>query len=50
MQKAAQPAESKTTHVRHLAFDRPLDVAANSKTGHGVVLKPGVSLTEHGTE
>jgi hypothetical protein len=47
---AAQPVESKTTHVRHLAFDRPLDVAANSKTGHGVVLKPGVSLTEHGTE
>jgi len=40
----AQPAESETAHVRHLAFDRPLEAAANSKTGHGVVLKPGVSL------
>jgi hypothetical protein len=40
----AQPAESATASVRHLAFDQPLLVAANSKTGHGVVLKPGVSL------
>ena len=46
----AQPAESKTAHVRHLAFDRPLDVAANSKTGHGVVLKPGVHLTRDSGE
>jgi len=41
----AQPAEAETAQVRHLKFDRPLDVAANSKTGHGVILKPGVSLS-----
>ncbi|MFH1866245.1 MAG: PEP/pyruvate-binding domain-containing protein [Candidatus Eisenbacteria bacterium] len=41
----AQPAESETAYVRHLAFDDPLLTAANSKTGHGVVLKPGVRLT-----
>ena len=46
----AQPAESETPHVRHLTFDQPLDVAANSKTGHGVVLKPGVKLAEHDAE
>ena len=46
----AQPSESGTAGVRHLAFDRPLDVAANSRTSHGVVLKPGVRLTEHGSE
>jgi hypothetical protein len=43
----AQPAESETTNVRHLTFDKPLDVAANSKTGHGVVLKPGIKLTDN---
>jgi len=42
----AQPAESETTYVRHITFDEPLEAAANSKTGHGVVLKPGVRLTE----
>ncbi|MCK4916300.1 MAG: histidine kinase, partial [Candidatus Eisenbacteria sp.] len=46
----AQPTESDMPHVRHLAFDRPLDVAANSKTGHGVVLKPGVRLAKDSTE
>jgi hypothetical protein len=43
----AQPAESETAHVRHLTFDEPLEAAANSRTGHGVVLKPGVHLTDH---
>ena len=33
-------------YVRHLRFDAPLEVAANSKTGDGVVLKPGVSLSQ----
>ena len=45
-----QPTQSETPHVRHLAFDQPLDVAANSKTGHGVVLKPGIKLAEHDAE
>ncbi|HYW68383.1 MAG TPA: DUF5752 family protein, partial [bacterium] len=40
----AQPAESETTYVRHIAFDETLEAAANSRTGHGVVLKPGVTL------
>jgi len=35
-----------TEHVRHLTFDEPLEIAANSKTGHGVVLKPGVRLAD----
>jgi hypothetical protein len=43
----AQPAASETAHVRHLTFDEPLEAAANSRTGHGVVLKPGVHLTDH---
>ncbi|MFH1688706.1 MAG: PEP/pyruvate-binding domain-containing protein [Candidatus Eisenbacteria bacterium] len=46
----AQPAESETAHVRHLSFDDPLEAAANSRTGHGVVLKPGVRLTGHADE
>jgi CheY-like chemotaxis protein len=46
----AQPAESEAAHVRHLAFDRPLEIAANSRTGHGVVLKPGVRLARHDRE
>ena len=40
----AQKAESETKYVRHLSFDEPLEVAANSRTGDGVVMKPGVSL------
>ena len=46
----AQPTESETPYVRHLTFDRPLDVAANSKTGHGVVLKPGIGLAKDSAE
>ena len=42
----AQPAESETTYVRHITFGETLEAAANSRTGHGVVLKPGVRLTE----
>jgi CheY-like chemotaxis protein len=42
----AQEAESQTKYVRHLSFDRPLEVAANSRTGDGVVMKPGVSLRQ----
>ena len=40
----AQDAAAETKHVRHLSFDEPLEIAANSRTGDGVVLKPGVSL------
>jgi hypothetical protein len=40
----AQKAASETRYVRHLSFDEPLEIAANSRTGDGVVLKPGVSL------
>jgi hypothetical protein len=40
----AQEAASETRYVRHLSFDEPLEVAANSRTGDGVVMKPGVSL------
>jgi hypothetical protein len=40
----AQEAESETKFVRHLSFEEPLEVAANSRTGDGVVLKPGVSI------
>jgi hypothetical protein len=46
----AQPAESETDHVRHLAFDEALEAAANSRTGHGVVMKPGVRLTGRDAE
>ncbi len=41
----AQKPAGETRYVRHLAFEDPLEVAANSKTGDGVVLKPGVSLS-----
>ncbi len=37
----AQPAVRETEFVRHLRFDEPLEIAINSKTGHGIVLKPG---------
>jgi CheY-like chemotaxis protein len=40
----AQEADSETRYVRHLSFDEPLEIAANSRTGDGVVLKPGVTL------
>jgi hypothetical protein len=42
----AQDVAFETKHVRHLSFEEPIEVAANSKTGHGVVLKPGVRLTD----
>jgi len=40
----AQPAESETDYVRHVALAEPLSIAANSRTGTGVVLKPGVTF------
>ncbi len=39
-----QPAVRETEFVRHLRFDQPLEIAINSKTGHGIVLKPGRSI------
>jgi hypothetical protein len=41
----SQKAATQTRFVRHLEFDEPLEVAANSRTGNGVVLKPGVTLS-----
>ncbi len=42
----AQPAAHETTFVRHLRFDTPLEIVVDSKTGVGVILKPGVSIAE----
>ncbi len=39
-----QPAFGDAEFVRHLRFDEPLEIAINSKTGHGVILKPGLSI------
>jgi CheY-like chemotaxis protein len=38
----AQPAVRETRTVRHLRFDRPIQIVMNGKTNRGVVLKPGV--------
>ncbi|MFH1502860.1 MAG: PEP/pyruvate-binding domain-containing protein [Candidatus Eisenbacteria bacterium] len=47
-----QSAATETELVRHLRFDEPLEIAINSKSGHGIILKPGLSIasarTEHG--
>jgi hypothetical protein len=40
----ARPAESETEFVRHLSFGKPLEIVVSSKTGHGVIMKPGVSV------
>jgi hypothetical protein len=42
----AQPAETETPHLRHLALPDPLPIALSGKKSVGVVLKPGVSLSE----
>ncbi len=34
-------AESETPHLRHLSFDEPLEVAVDSRSGVGVILRPG---------
>ncbi len=36
----AQPAAWESEHVRHLAFDRPLQVTVDGRRGLGVILKP----------
>ena len=41
-----QPAESELRFVRHIALKKPLEIAANSRTGNGVVLKPGITLAD----
>lgn len=38
------PAATETEFVRHLAFDQPVEIVLNSRTGQGVILKPGVSI------
>lgn len=43
-----QPAEVETRHIRHVALPAPVEIVANSRTGNGVVLKPGVSLGGNG--
>ena len=40
----SQPAAFETEFVRHVSFEQPIEVAINSKTGHGIILKPGVSV------
>jgi hypothetical protein len=35
-----QPAATETTHVRHIAFAKPLRIALNGRTTFGVVMKP----------
>lgn len=42
----AQPATSDTGSVRHLSFDEPLEIVVSSRTAHGVILKPGISIGE----
>lgn len=37
---AAQPAAAERRFVRHVALDRPLTIAVDGRTGHGVILKP----------
>ena len=37
----AQKAETETEHVRHLTFAPPLDIAVDSRTGIGVIMKTG---------
>jgi DNA-binding NarL/FixJ family response regulator len=39
-----RPAETETRHIRHVSLPTPVEIVANSRTGNGVVLKPGVSL------
>lgn len=41
-----QPAASETDFVRHLAFDKPLEIALNGKRNYGVVMKPGKRIRE----
>jgi DNA-binding NarL/FixJ family response regulator len=36
-----QVAETETEHVRHLTFAPPLDIAVDSRTGVGVIMKTG---------
>ncbi|MCP4680224.1 MAG: histidine kinase [Deltaproteobacteria bacterium] len=36
-----QVAETETEHVRHLTFAPPLDIAVDSRTGVGIVMKTG---------
>ncbi len=37
----AQPVEAETDHVRHVVFDAPLDIAVDSNSGTGVIMKAG---------
>ncbi len=37
----AQPALDESAHVRHLRFEAPLEVVVDSRSGIGVVLRPG---------
>jgi hypothetical protein len=37
----AQPAAAETAHLRHLAFEEPLEIALNGRRNRGAVLKPG---------
>ncbi|MBD3348437.1 MAG: histidine kinase [Candidatus Eisenbacteria bacterium] len=39
-----QKALRETEFVRHIRCEKPIEIAINSKTGHGIILKPGVSI------
>ncbi|MFH1532242.1 MAG: hypothetical protein ABIK09_16065, partial [Pseudomonadota bacterium] len=38
---AACPVETETPYLRHLTFEEPLEVAVDSRSGAGVILRPG---------
>ncbi len=37
----SQPAREETEHLRHLSFDKPMEIILNGKKSFGVVMKPG---------
>jgi hypothetical protein len=43
-----QPAVDETRHLRHVAFTEPMQIALSGRRSLGVVLKPGLRLTETG--
>ncbi|MDJ0763289.1 MAG: PEP/pyruvate-binding domain-containing protein [Myxococcota bacterium] len=38
----SQDAKTETDHVRHLRFEHPLDIAVDSRSGIGVIMKPNL--------
>jgi hypothetical protein len=39
------PAVNETSLLRHVAFDRALDIVLDNRKNRGVVLKPGITMT-----